>query len=98
MSAIHIETQGAGISSAERAVLDDIGRAIAVIHKDRQTTTDPTPSLSEAASGLIGLLAARNWRESDSEAHAALVGVAALLMLESGAAVIAEIPAKGQMH
>lgn len=95
---IHINTQGADLSAAERAVFSDLSRALIGIHSDRQKPVDVTPSMADMASGLVGMLAERNWKESDPAAYAVIIGCAALLYIESGAAVVAKIPADGRMH
>lgn len=98
ISGIQVQVVGAEVTPAQAAVLDDIGEVMAAIHAARQKPDDPTPSLAEAASGLIGLLATRNWRESDIEAYASIASLAALLLMDSSSTTVTPIPAKSHQH
>lgn len=95
---IQIHTEGAPASPEEFAVLSDMARCMAAIHHDKQHNPQAVPSLEAMAHGLVGMLAAHDWKNSDPDAYAVIVALTAVLYIESGAAVFEELPSTQSVH
>ncbi|MBI3146320.1 MAG: hypothetical protein HYZ18_13920 [Pseudogulbenkiania sp.] len=95
MSTIHVEASHE-VSPAELAVLQDLSKAIEVVHQDRQS--DDAVSLDEMGGTVISMLIECDIKRQAPDVYACMLAAAALLMLEGGAVTIEPITASDNLH